>query len=416
MQESCCDALGALRRGDPAPFAAWLRRHLHEHVLSFWERFGFEADGGLVTCLDDTGRVLSHDKWMWSQWRAVWTFSRVYAHSGDTRWLDRARRILEFSRQWGQVRPGGGWALVLSRHGQILRGWESIYTDAFAICGLTEFGRVTGDEDALRLAMQTADRALDILAGPVEAIPHFPYPIPVGAKPHGLPMIWSLVLAELGAVAKEKRYLKAANAMATAIFGEFYRRDRDVVLEFIRGDGSEFSPPEGTAIVPGHVIEGMWFQIHVADLIGLGPDRTAEACRLVLRHLELGWDSELGGLLLAVDADGRDTVGWRFASSKLWWPHTEALYATLLGWSRTGQPAFLDWYERLWRVCLDHFVDWVHGEWRQRLDRHFRPLTATVALPVKDPFHLPRSLLLQLELLDRLATSPVPAKVSPPSP
>ena len=42
------------------------------------------------------------------------------------------------------------------------------------------------------------------------------------------------------------------------------------------------------------------------------------------------------------------------------------------------------------------------GEWRQKLDREGRPFTATVALPVKDLFHLPRVLILCIEVLERL--------------
>ena len=34
------------------------------------------------------------------------------------------------------------------------------------------------------------------------------------------------------------------------------------------------------------------------------------------------------------------------------------------------------------------------GEWRQRLDRAGQPVTELIALPVKDPFHLPRAALL----------------------
>jgi N-acylglucosamine 2-epimerase len=144
----------------------------------------------------------------------------------------------------------------------------------------------------------------------------------------------------------------------------------------------------------------MWFQAHLARLLGLAAEPAYH--ELTLRHLRLGWDREQGGgLLLAIDAGGSADVGWKFAETKLWWPHTEALYAALLGWDQTGRGEFLDWYEQTWRVCLDHFVDWDHGEWRQKLDRSFAPIHDVVALPVKDPFHLPRSLILQIELLER---------------
>jgi len=44
-----------------------------------------------------------------------------------------------------------------------------------------------------------------------------------------------------------------------------------------------------------------------------------------------------------------------------------------------------------------------HGEWTQRLDRQGRPFSETVALPVKDPFHLPRALIYCVNALQRLA-------------
>jgi N-acylglucosamine 2-epimerase len=361
--------------------------------------------GGLLTCIADDGEILSTDKWMWSQWRAVWVFSGVYTQLGrETRWLDRARELIEFCRRGGWDENAGGWALVVDRAGRILRGQESIYTDAFAVYGLVEYHRASGDSEALNLAMRTADAALLKIAGPRDALPHFPYTIPAGGKSHGIPMIWSLILAELGTVANDDRYLRVAAEMADEIFRDFYRPSRDLLLEFVRIDGSELPPPEGTAVVPGHAIEEMWFQIQLAALSPQPARRNDECVRLILRHLEIGWDHQRGGgIRLAVDAAGRDVVGWRFADAKLWWPQTEALYAVLLAWERSGNAVFLEWYERIWQLCLDHYVDWQNGEWRQKLDRDFKPLVETVALPVKDPFHLPRSLLLQLELLDRLA-------------
>jgi N-acylglucosamine 2-epimerase len=46
-------------------------------------------------------------------------------------------------------------------------------------------------------------------------------------------------------------------------------------------------------------------------------------------------------------------------------------------------------------------VDWENGEWRQKLNRDFTPMAGVVALPVKDPFHLPRSLIFQIEMLEK---------------
>ncbi|MES2694576.1 MAG: AGE family epimerase/isomerase [Verrucomicrobiota bacterium] len=400
QKEACRAALRTLRTGDATKMTAWLRRHLFDHVLPFWERYAMDECGGIATCIADDGTIQSGDKWMWSQWRAVWVFSRVYRTlDPDPRWLRHALHIAEFATR--HAWDGTHWALLVNREGKVLRGHESIYVHAFAVYGLVELFKASGNEEHLRLARQTADSALKVLALPYEQIPHFPYPIPAGGKPQGLPMVWSFTLAELGEVTGDERYLRAARAMSAEIFEQFYRRDLDVGLEFVAQDGSLLAGPEGRVVVPGHVIENMWFQIHVSQILDTSAPRVPQACALVLRHLELGWDRVHQGLLLAVDPQGGLSDGWKFPDTKLWWPHTESLYATLLAWKETGDGRFFDWYERLWAFCLDNYVEWSHGEWRQKLNRDLSVLTGTVVLPVKDPFHLPRSLILQIELLSK---------------
>jgi N-acylglucosamine 2-epimerase len=408
---SCLTAVADLRCGTSAPLASWLHAHLFDHVLPFWTRHAVDECGGLNTCLNDRGEILSTEKWLWSQWRAVWVFCRLYhRHGRNPAHLRLAQHIADFCIRHGRVPGTDHWVLLVAQDGTIIRGAESTYVDAFAVYGLTELYRATGETTYQALACSTADAALATLRQPYDRIPHFPYPIPPGAKPHGIPMLWSFTFAELGAALGDERYLHAAAALSAEIFHDHYRPDRDALFEFVRLDGAPFPGPQGNALVPGHVIEDLWFQAHIADHLAaarlptLSPTPpAAEMFRQLRRHFDLGWDRTHGGLLLAVDADDRSPVGWAFADTKLWWPHTEALYGTLLAWRRTGDPAFLADYERTWRVCLEHFVDWANGEWRQKLNRTFAPITDTVALPVKDPFHLPRSLMFQLELL---ATSP----------
>jgi N-acylglucosamine 2-epimerase len=181
----------------------------------------------------------------------------------------------------------------------------------------------------------------------------------------------------------------------------FLRSDRGLVLEWLDLNGNEIEPPNGTVVLPGHAIESMWFQIHIAKA---ADDRRTilRAAEAIHKHLEVGWDTLFGGLFLAIDADGREEVAWRFHDSKLWWPQAESLYATLLAYEQTGEAWCLKWHERIREYCFAHYPVSPCGEWRQRLDRRGQPFQETVALPVKDPFHLPRALLGCIEVLDRL--------------
>ena len=84
--------------------------------------------------------------------------------------------------------------------------------------------------------------------------------------------------------------------------------------------------------------------------------------------------------------------------TKLWWVHAEALYATALLARTSGRTALAEWHERLRAYTVATFPDGPGREWTQMRNRDGSPLEATVALPVKDPFHMARSLLLLVEL------------------
>lgn len=397
-------ALGALEGGENAAMASWLRRHLLEHVLPFWEGLHDEEEGGLFTCVTDEGTIVSRDKWLWSQWRTVWVCARIFnTIEPDEKWRRRALRIAEFCQKHGWLESDRGWALLLDQTGQLKRGYESIYVDAFAVYGMSELARATGDRAWLELAEKTATEALLKVRQLGDGLPHFPYTIAPGSKPHGVPMIWSLKLATLGLASGNDHWLREARSMLSEIDADFYDPREDRVRETVpRRPLGEEGAKMVAATVPGHAIEGFWFR-RVVEANGVGEVLPAgETWRRVRRHLQLGWDeAQGGGMLLAVDAQGSVAAeGWPLPDLKLWWPHTEVQVAALMAWQETRDSDWFDWYQRLWRFAAEHFIDWEHGEWRQKLNRDLSPFSGLVALPVKDPFHLPRSLIMQIELLE----------------
>ena len=68
----------------------------------------------------------------------------------------------------------------------------------------------------------------------------------------------------------------------------------------------------------------------------------------------------------------------------------------------------MEWFHRIHDYAFGHFPVPTHGEWIQNLDRQGRKIATTVALPVKDPFHLARALILSVGVLESLAREPVP--------
>ena len=380
------------------------RTTLLADVIPFWMRHGPDLAGGLNTCIRDDGSSISRDKWVWSQWRAVWVFSALHNRiEARPEWLGLARDLCRFLAEHGPL-DNGHWPLLLDANGNVLRGYESVYVDGFALYALAELFRATGDSAVRELAMRTFAAVREAL-GASQPPPAWPYPIAPGQRTHGISMIFSLALHDLAEATGEAEVRVAALAQHRAVMETFLRPERGLVLERMRQDGAEAPPPQGTAVVPGHAIESMWFQIHIAQSRN-DSATIATAVAAIRRHLEAGWDGEYGGILHAIDADGRPDPAWGFADAKLWWPHTEALCATLLAYEHCREDWCLQWHERIREYSFAHYPVPEHGEWRQKLDRRGQPMEEVVALPVKDPFHLPRALILCLESLRRLRTKP----------
>jgi N-acylglucosamine 2-epimerase len=76
------------------------------------------------------------------------------------------------------------------------------------------------------------------------------------------------------------------------------------------------------------------------------------------------------------------------------------MYATLLAYELTGEPWCLEWFERVSDWAWSHFPA-PDGEWYQKLTREGDPITEVIALPVKDPFHLPRAAILIMQLMEK---------------
>ncbi|MBI4877464.1 MAG: AGE family epimerase/isomerase [Acidobacteria bacterium] len=365
--------------------------------VPFWFRHGIDWEhGGVLSSMSEDGKVLSGDKYIWSQARSVWTFSALYNRvERRPEFLEAAENSLRFLLAHGRDEQGR-WVYRTDRAGKVLEGATSIYSDCFAVYGLSEYCRAVENPRLLQLALDTHASILERVERP-EFRETAPYVIPEGRRIHAVPMILTEVTNELALTTGLPGLEAVADRCADQVMNRFLWAERGLLLEYLDRDYHRLPPPEGTAVVPGHAIESMWFVLHVArrraDLVLAR--RAAQAIRW---HLEAGWDPDYGGIFLGIDAEGRAPFVPN-AEKKLWWPHTEALYALLLAWHLTGERWCMDWYEKVHEWSFAHFPMPECGEWRQRLTRAGEPTTELVALPVKDPFHLPRAAMLITQLL-----------------
>jgi len=89
---------------------------------------------------------------------------------------------------------------------------------------------------------------------------------------------------------------------------------------------------------------------------------------------------------------------------KLWWPHTEALYATLLAYHLTGDNRWADWHEKIHEYTFSHFPDSEYGEWFGYLHRDGTVSHRLKGNLWKGPYHISRAMLLCWKLLENMTS------------
>ena len=379
----------------------FLHQHLTEHVLPFWfPKLIDQRYGGLNNCVQDDGEVLSTEKYLWSQGRALWVLSKLFNDiDQDSKWLEMATPIFKLLTDYGR-NTDREWHFSLNADGTPAREPHSIYVDGFCIYGLTEYAKATGHAKSLEIALEAYTDASPKLDDH-RLVRTMPHPIPKGYQSHGPLMLFAHVFHELGILSGREDIQQRALELADRILTQHLDPKSGQLHEFVVLGGQKDSSDIGQTSIPGHVVESMWFLEEIYRYHGQS-EKIPLLLETIRIHLELGWDQQFGGLVLATHLGGGKPQ-WHNPLGKIWWPHTESLQALLMTYAHTREKWAKDWYWKIHDYSFTHFPNWDSGDWFHNLDREGKPTIPYLqTLPVKDPFHLPRALIYSIKILDQL--------------
>lgn len=404
-----------------------LQAALAGSIVPFWRRAIDGRHGGVFTCWSNDGtRLLSRDKFTWSQGRFAWLWSRLaeLAARGllpgrPEDFLATAEKTVRFLAAHARL-GDGRCAFLLSEDGVLKEAGPgrgpapSIFADFFVVMGFAQFACARPDARMLDEAWSLFED-IDWRIATGDAPTH-PAPTPPGYRSHAVAMIrlnTLLVLRAAGEGLADPRAALAQEwvlAAAGSLFDSFLTPGGRIVelppLKAANGDTLL-----ARHVNPGHALEGLWMLLMVAAREGRA-DWVARATEAVRYAFAVGWDPVHGGLLHFVDCDGGAPAGragdtayeagvranW---DKKLWWVHSEAIFTTLLCYRLTGDRAVRAHFEQVFDYAFRVFPhpDAAVGEWIQIRDRRGDPVESVVALPVKDPYHIARNMLQCLELV-----------------
>ena len=376
--------------------------YLFENVLPFWLKNSPDWEkGGYFTCLDREGKKYSSDKSVWFQGRGAWMFSKLYNTAGKRReWLDVAKLGYDFLTKHcfdGDERM----FFAVTEDGRPLEKRNDIYSEAYAVMACAEYSKASGDKDALKKAAEIFETIMEIYNKTDRKAPG----TDTGTRPVK-PLDRPMILLDAAQVLREAeynpKYDKIAAELVETVFRDFFKPDEKALFETVGLNGERLDSPQGRCISPGHCIEIGSF-IMFEGLYRSDRNIMENALKILDWALELGWDSEFGGLLYNVDIEGKppEQPEW---DTKMWWPHTEALSYLLLAYDITRDEKYENWYEKVHEWAFQHFEDKVCGEWFGYLHRDGSISDTLKGSLTKGPFHLPRALLLNFKLLEKMKT------------
>ena len=149
---------------------------LENNILRFWlDKMQDDENGGFYGQMTGRGQLIKEaDKGAILNARILWSFSAAYRVLGNKEYLEAATRAKEYFISHFIDHEYGGVFWSLDYQGQPKDTKKQFYAIGFAIYGLSEYARATGDHEALDYAIQLyeniEEHALDhVYNGYIEA-------------------------------------------------------------------------------------------------------------------------------------------------------------------------------------------------------------------------------------------------------
>ncbi len=357
-------------------------------TVPFWFPKSIDDEyGGFLLMRDRDGTLLDDDKSVWIQGRATWLLATLYnTVEQKQEWLDGAKKGVEFLLNHC-FDTDGQMFFHVTRDGKPIRKRRYFFSETFAVIALAAYAKATNDGSIADKAREIFGKCIAWSTGEIKLQPKFADTRP--SKGIGVPMIMMNTAQQLRETIGDPRCDECIAKWIKEIATYFVKDDIKCVMEQVAPDGSIIDHIDGRTLNPGHAIEGAWFILHEAKYRNNDKSLIELGCKMLDYMWERGWDKEYGGILYFRDVYNKPVQEY-WQDMKFWWPQNEAIIATLLAYTITGNEKYKQWHQQIHRYAYTHFQDKEYGEWFGYLHRDGTVAQPTKGNLFKGPFHLPR--------------------------
>jgi len=345
---------------------AEMKKDLLENILPFWLRYMDARRGGFFGQVLNNGWIRKKaPKGLVMHARFLWAYSAAYRIFKNPEHLKAASHAYQFLSGALKDRKNGGFWWAVDPSGRPLTDTKVIYGQAFALYGLSEYFRASGDASAFEEARQLSARIDSVardreLGGYYEAC-QADWSAPVSAA------LSEVDIACSKSMNTNLHVLEALSAFALAGGDclEALKECLNVYIDRVVQDSGHLAlffddqwKSQTDHRSYGHEIESCWLAMEAAE-IAYGeqvPPRIRERALSMAREC-LKSIREFGGTLPNELHDGH------LDPDRVWWVQAETVVGFAEAWERTGEPAYLEAAAGVWDFIKNHMIDGKRGDW-----------------------------------------------------
>ena len=344
-------------------------------ILPFWmEKMADNVQGGFYGRIDGDDKLHADaPKGAILNARILWTFSAAYRLLRKPEYLETATRAKRYIIDKFYDKDFGGVYWSLTADGEPLDTKKQVYAQGFAIYGLSEYARATGDREALDYAVKlfetvekySFDRTRN---GYIEAFTREWKPIEdmrLSDKDENTSKTMNTHLhilepyANLYRVWKDERLERQLRNMLDLFTGKILNKKTYHLDLFF----DNCWHTDGNIISYGHDIEASWL-IHEAALV-LGDEALLKRIEPVITNIARAADEGLnpdGSMIYE-----RFTAEDRTDRELHWWVQAENVVGHVNLYQHFGDEKALDTAVKCWQFIKDKIIDHANGEWHWSL-------------------------------------------------
>ena len=355
---------------------------LEDNILNFWtEKMPDRVNGGFYGRMDGHGRLHPEaDKGAILNARILWTFSAAYRVLKNEVYLMMATRAKDYFVSHFIDHEYGGVFWSVDCKGNPVDTKKQFYAIGFAVYGLSEYARATGDKESLDYALQLFDcietHALDkMYNGYIEAMTRDWHPISdmrLSEHDANYPKSQNTHLHIIEPYANLFRTLQAFRAEVPS---ETFVRVAEALRNLIEIFTEKILNPEthhldlffdndwtrggGRLESYGHDIECSWLMHEAALVLGDAEllKRVEPVVRTVAKASEKGINPD-GSMIHEANLD-RGTVD----DDLHWWVQAENVVGWVNIYQHFGDADALNHAVRCWEYISNNLIDGENGEW-----------------------------------------------------